>query len=123
MSKSSVSWQHYNNTEYIRIDFGSIKYNNEKAIEIFNESVDYGLERSDKSVRALILTQGVKLKPETVRVLKKIGKTIQPKMKKSAIVGAVGILNLLVKIYIAYTGSNLKFFTNEKAALEYLTQD
>jgi hypothetical protein len=123
MNKSSVSWQYYNNTEYIRIDFGAIKYNNEKAIEIFNESVDFGLERSDKSVRALILTQGVKLKPETVRILKKIGKIVQPKMKKSAIVGAVGILNLLVKIYIAYTGSNLRFFTNEKSALEYLTQD
>lgn len=117
-------WTYYNNIEYIRIDFRKGKSDmDNNAIHIINDSVELGLEREDKSIRALILVQGTKIRPETIRIMKKIGKDVQPKMKKSAIVGAVGILSLLVRIYISYTGSSLRFFTNERSALEYITSD
>lgn len=122
--RASSIWTYHNNVEYIRIDFRKGQEDADKrAIKIIQESVQMGLEREDKSIRALILVKGEKIKPETIRVMKKIGKEVQPKIKKSAIVGAVGLLSLLVRIYIAYTGSGIRFFTSEEAALDYITVD
>lgn len=116
------TWKHYRNVEYIEIDFTGLQ-KDEGFIRCVANAVEMGLQRSDKSVRALVYLKGSKTSPNAVRTIKKLGKLVQPKLKKSALVGSVGIVSLLMKIYISYTGSKIKFFTDKEAAIKYLTND
>lgn len=115
-------WKHYKNVEYIEIDFRGLQ-TDEGFIKCVHDAAEMGLQRADKSVRALVLAKGMKTSPLAMRTIKKLGKQVQPKLKKSALVGSVGIVSLLMKIYINYTGSKIKFFTDKEAALKYLIND
>ena len=115
-------WKHYMNIEYIKIDFRGLE-TDEGIIKCVHDAAEMGLQRPDKSVRALVIAKGMKTSPAAMRTIKKLGKQVQPKLKKSALVGSVGIVSLLMKIYISYTGSNIKFFTDEDAALGYLINE
>ena len=116
------NWDYFNGIEYINIDFRGITDDDEK-INIVGKSVEMGLKKPDNSIRALLIVKGSKTTPSAMRVMKKEGKKVQSKMKKSAVVGSVGILSLLLRIYVAYTGSTMRFFTDEEAALKYITSD
>ncbi|WP_299212170.1 STAS/SEC14 domain-containing protein [uncultured Aquimarina sp.] len=116
------TWKHYMNVEYIQIDFTGL-YKDEDIIKCVADAVEMGLQRSDKSVRALVYLKNSKTSPNAIRSIKKLGKLVQPKLKKSALVGSVGIVSLLMKIYISYTGSKIKFFTDKEAAIKYLAND
>lgn len=115
-------WAIENNKEYIYIDFQGVSDDSSVMNQVL-KALEMGLARKDKSVRALLITRGGKTSPAAMRIIKVLGKKVQPKIKKSAVVGSVGILSLLLKIYIAYTGSNMRFFTDEKKAINYLTID
>lgn len=117
-------WKYYKDTEYIDIDFSNV-LTDQDAIDLVTTSVKEGLKRPDKSIRALLSIQGKgrKVSPSAMRTIKVLGKEVQPKMHKSAIVGSVGMMTLLLKLYTSYTGSRMKFFTNKEAALNYLTTD
>ncbi|MEW7289155.1 SpoIIAA family protein [Aquimarina penaris] len=116
------TWKHYMNVEYIEIDFTGL-YKDEDIIQCVADAVEMGLQRTDKSVRALVYLKNSKTSPNAIRIIKKLGKQVQPKLKKSALVGSVGIVSLLMKIYISYTGSKIKFFTDKEAAIKYLVND
>ncbi|WP_459212040.1 STAS/SEC14 domain-containing protein [Aquimarina rhabdastrellae] len=116
------TWKHYRNVEYIEIDFRNLQ-TDEDIIRCVHEASEMGLQRQDKSVRALVNAKGIKTSPLAMRTIKKLGKQVQPKLKKSALVGSVGIVSLLMKIYINYTGSKIKFFTDEETAIKYLVND
>ncbi|MBQ4820915.1 STAS/SEC14 domain-containing protein [Aquimarina sp. MMG016] len=116
------TWKHHMNVEYIEIDFTGL-YEEEDIIQCVSDAAEMGLQRPDKSVRALVYTKGMKTSPKAMRTIKKLGKLVQPKLKKSALVGSVGIVSLLMKIYISYTGSKIKFFTDKEAAIKYVTND
>jgi hypothetical protein len=115
-------WKHHLNTEYIRFDFSTL-YSDELIVRLAAEALEMILKRPDKSVRALINTKGSKTSPKAMRSITELGKKVQPKIKKSAIVGSTGLLSVLLKIYTTYTGSKIKFFTDEKLAIEYIIQD
>lgn len=116
------TWKHHMNVEYIEIDFSGLRSDDE-VIKCVADAVELGLQRPDKSIRALVNTKGSKTSPLAMRTIKKLGKEVQPKLKKSALVGSVGIVSLLMKIYISYTGSKIKFFTDREAAIKYLIND
>ncbi|OBQ54687.1 hypothetical protein VQ01_11105 [Tamlana sp. s12] len=115
-------WKHHLNTEYIFINFSGLTTDREILNQI-ETAVAMGLERPDKSVRALVHIKGTRTNPGTTRKMAILGKMVQPKIKKSVLVGSSGFLSLLVKIYTSQTGSKIKFFTDMDVALEYLTSD
>ncbi|MBW1298599.1 hypothetical protein [Aquimarina litoralis] len=112
-------WKHANNIEYIEMDFTSYK-SDELIIRHYTEACDMILKRPDKSSRVLVNAKGVIISTKTMRVIKEIGKRTQRGVKKSAIVGTLGITTLMMKIYVSYTGSPVKFFTDREAAIKYL---
>lgn len=116
-------WTYYNSVEYINISFETVQNNDSLSIGIVSRGVELGMTRPDKSVRALISVKNARTRPETMRKMMAVAKEVQPKMKKSAIVGSIGLLSLLMKIYIAYTGSTMRFFTSKESALNYITSD
>ncbi|GAA0731273.1 hypothetical protein GCM10009430_43260 [Aquimarina litoralis] len=116
------TWKHYMNIEYIEINFTGLR-KDEDIIQCVADAVEMGLQREDKSVRALVYLKDSTTSPNAIRSIKKLGKMVQPKLKKSALVGSVGIVSLLMKIYISYTGSKIKFFTDKDAAIRYLISD
>ncbi|AUS06139.1 hypothetical protein [Pseudotamlana carrageenivorans] len=116
------TWKHHNNVEYINMDFSKLS-SDEMVINFFADTLDLVLQRPDKSVRVFADVKSIKIKPSTMRVLKEYGKKGQPKVKKSVMVGTVGLVSLLMKVYVNYTGSKMKFFTDYDIAMEYLTSD
>ena len=119
---SPPTWKHHMNVEYIEIDFTGL-YEDEDIIQCVADAVEMGLQREDKSIRALVYLKNSTTSPNAIRSIKKLGKQVQPKLKKSALVGSVGIMSLLMKIYVGYTGSKIKFFTDKHAAIKYLIND
>ncbi|MBW1298598.1 STAS/SEC14 domain-containing protein [Aquimarina litoralis] len=122
ISYTPPTWKHRMNVEYIEIDFSGL-HTEEEVIQCVSDAAEMGLQRYDKTVRALVYAKGMKTSPKAMRTIKKLGKTVQPKLKKSALVGSVGIVSLLMKIYVSYTGSKIKFFTDREAAIKYLIND
>ena len=115
-------WKHYDNVEYIEIDFSGLTTDDE-IINYVYEAVEMGMQKPDKSIRAFVYAYQMKTSPKAMRTIKMLGKQVQPKMKKSVIVGSSGILSLLMKIYISYTKSIIKYFTDKEAAMKILIND
>ncbi|KAB1069034.1 hypothetical protein F6U93_04580 [Tamlana haliotis] len=115
-------WRHHLNTEYIYIDFSGLSSDHE-ILDQIELAVAMGLERPDKSVRAMVSIKGARTNHGTTRQMAVLGKKVQPKIKRSVIVGSNGFMALLVKIYTSNTGSKIKYFTDSNVALDYLTSD
>ncbi|MDO6736633.1 hypothetical protein [Wenyingzhuangia sp. 2_MG-2023] len=115
-------WSVNKNVKYLIIDFTNVT-NDDLGIRILHKAYEMCLLCPDKSVIIIGLAKGGKLTPTALRKVLKIGMEVQPKIKKSAVVGAVGMLSLLFRIYISYTRSKVKFFTDENAALSYIISD
>ncbi|WP_194766823.1 hypothetical protein [Tamlana sp. I1] len=115
-------WKHVNNIEYIFIDFTGLN-DEKKFIQLVEDSVMEAMKRPDKSVRAMVYLKNSTASPKAIRVIKKLGKQVQPKLKRSVVIGSMGIVSLLMKIYISHTGSKIKFFTDKEVALKYLLDD
>lgn len=107
--------------EYIHIDCSGL--DDTSFAQRTREAVNHGLKRPDRSVRALVIARNTKITPNGMRIISAEGKKVQPKLKKSALVGSVGLFSVLAKMYIAYTGSPFKFFTDLDRALDYLVKD
>lgn len=118
--KPRHNWLYYKGKEYIRLDYTNLT-DGELIIEMTRLAVNDSLKRENNTVLSLACTQGVRTTPLVMRELKRLGKMVQPKLKKSACVGPTGMLLVLLKLYISYTKSPMRFFTDEEAALEYLT--
>jgi hypothetical protein len=115
-------WKYYQGIEYIDIDFSGL-YSDEQIIDYVSKAVEMGLQRSDKSVRAFVNVHQMKTSPTAMRSIKILGKQVQPKLKKSVVVGPSGIISLLMRIYISYTKSKIKYFTDRETAMKYLVND
>ena len=120
--KTEPVWKYHDNVEYIEIDFSGLT-TDEEVINYVFKAVDMGMKRPDKSIRAFVYAHQMRTSPLAMRTIKILGKQIQPKMKKSVIVGSSGILSLLMKIYISYSKSKIKYFTDTASAMKYLTND
>ena len=115
-------WKYYDNVEYIDIDFSNLN-TEEEVISCVSKAVEMGMQRADKSIRAFVNIHQMKTSPAAMRTIKLLGKQVQPKLKKSVVVGSLGIMSLLMKIYISYTKSKIKYFTDKETALKYLVND
>lgn len=58
---------------------------------------------------------------EFMNLANKLGKSTEPKTRKSAVVGVKGMKAVLLNTYSAITGSKMKAFKTEHDALNYLT--
>ena len=52
--------------------------------------------------------------------ISKAAKTIDPKVKKTAVLGASTAQRIMLNIYSSTTGMNIKLFDDKEAALKYL---
>jgi len=113
-------WKEHNGVEYIEMIITGLK-STEAIISYYTKGCEMMLERPDKNVMVYIDKRGVKVNTKTMRMLQEIGKNTQRAIKKSVLVGNPGISAVMFKLYVAYTRSPVKFFTNPDAALKYLT--
>jgi len=114
-------WKTHNGVEYIEMIITGLK-STEKIISYYAKGCEMMLQKPDKSVMVYTDTRGVKINTTTMRILQEIGKNTQRAVKKSALVGNPGISVVMHKLYVAYTRSPVKFFTNPDVALKYLTE-
>lgn len=69
----------------------------------------------------LIDLTGTKLTLESLNYIIDASKRIQPKVHKSAVIGADGFLKVFLSTYLLLTGSDLKNLPSKEKAEEYLT--
>ncbi|NJB81314.1 STAS/SEC14 domain-containing protein [Wenyingzhuangia aestuarii] len=117
-----ITWSSVEGKEFLRIDYRNVR-DDSVATKVTQQAYDVSIDRPDKSLRVLLVVNGGKITPATMRSMLKMGKGIQPKIKKSAVVGAVGMLSLLLRVYVSSTGSKIRFFTDESTALQYVLSD
>ncbi len=120
--QEDTGWFFIQNKEFLKIDYTNVK-DDELAVKIAQYAFSISSGRPDKSIRLLNIVNGSKMTPSGMREIVKIGKKVQPKIKRSAIVGSSGLLSVLLKLYVYHTGSKMLFFTDEKLALKYVLSE
>jgi len=118
----SPQWKYHNNVEYLEIDFTQFA-SEDLMIKHYTEACDMILSRADKSVRVFTDITDIHPSLDAIRTCKDIGKRAQRGVKKSAIIGSVGVKTMMLKLYIRYSGSIVKIFTYKEAALAHIIQD
>ena len=121
-TKKLPEWHQYKGTTYLYVDLRGID-NETDFVEYIKNSTEMALKEPDNSICVLMDVNNFKTTPEAMRKVQKYGLSIQPKMKKTATIGVVGIMSLLLRLYITVTGSKMKFFTDKSAALNYITNE
>ena len=119
--KSPV-WKVYKGVEYLEIDFTQF-ISEDIMTEHYIEACEMILQRPDRSVRVFTNATGVTPSLETIRGARAIGKRAQRGIKKSVMIGTVGLTTMMLKFYMRYTGSPVKPFCRMEAAMEYLISD
>ena len=115
-------WKYYKGVEYIEIDF-TIYTSEDLMIRYYTEACEMILQKPDKTVRVFTNATGVKPSLSTIRSAREIGKKAQRGVKRSVMIGTVGLTTMMLKFYSRYTGSPVKPFSREEAAMEYLIRD
>lgn len=111
-------WRIYKGIEYMHLEFTDLTA--EEAIVRARDGRIETCKRPDTSVLALVVATRSNITPLALRDIRAEGLKTQSKFIRSAIVGSTGLTHLLTRLYIQFTGSQMKFFTDYEAAMEYL---
>lgn len=112
-----VGYMEINGKEVFVIDFSCL------GEEQFLQQVFFSIEKLadvNRSSYFLILVNDCELGKEVVSNLKIVGKTIQPFVIKSALVGLSSKSRPFFNIYVKFTRSKLKVFEHKEEAINYL---
>jgi hypothetical protein len=116
----------YKGKTIIHNDFRETKSNEEMMIQILNQEKEYIVKQPDKSVLILSNFSGIHATRNFLDENQKVGKFLRSsKMKKSALVGIVGVQYIFVRAYATFTGLGniIKIFSTEEEAKEWLISD
>jgi hypothetical protein len=96
--------------------------NMEEIIRTIEEASAKALQENKHRLQLSNLT-GVFAVPEFMSSVKEAGKKTKHLTTKSAVVGITGAKKLLLNIYNAFTGVDMKAFDDEESAKEWLVKD
>ena len=117
-----VSWIEYKGKKILYIDYQGVKDTTE-SISILHEAIE--IERN--SAGNLLILQnysGTFANQEFFEEIKVLGKEVQPKVFRNALIGLEGIKKILLSGYILFTGDKtIKTFKDEETAKEWLVAD
>ena len=113
-------WKSHNGKEYYYIDLTKAK-SDQEGVEAVVDAFEKIKNLPDKSVRILLNTKGYKAQLTSLKKIKDLAIKVQPKIERSATVGATGMMHYMFKLYIKYTKSNVLLFKDLNSALEYVT--
>jgi hypothetical protein len=113
-----VSWKEYKGQKILYVDYRGLS----EADGIKNLEAQAELMHTlQDPVFVLANYEGTFATSKFMNRLQILGKeVIERKTKKGALVGITGIKKVLLNAYNAFTGGNLKSFSNEESALDYL---
>lgn len=81
------------------------------------------LKESTERVPLLYNVEGTNISAEFMEVSKALGKEVQPRFGKTAVIGIVGVKRILLKAYIVYTGhEDIRTFETVEDGLEWLAE-
>lgn len=112
-----VSWKEHLGRKYLYCDLSNS--NAAESIKLADEIITQ-LGTSDEQVLFLANVENAVISTEFMEKAKVNGKLFQHKIIKSAVVGISGLKKILIKSYIAFTGSRFALFNSEEEALKYL---
>ncbi|MBN1185814.1 MAG: hypothetical protein JXB49_26265 [Bacteroidales bacterium] len=95
---------------------------NEEIKENVKSAVDLIMSLPQGDILYLIDNSNTIITPELKEYISKAAKTINPKVKKTAVLGASRSQQIMLNIYSATTGMNIRLFDTKEAALKYLVK-
>ncbi len=81
------------------------------------------VQNSPGNLRILSDYEGVMLNAEYMSKVKEMGKEVQGKVTKSAVIGVGGVKKILLNAYNRYTRRNMVAFDSYDQAMSYLAKD
>lgn len=118
----------YGKIEWIVYEGKKILFNDRSSLrgdeikENVKTAVDLIMSLQQIDVLYLIDNSNTIITPELKEYISKAAKTIDPKVKKTAVLGASKAQQIMLNIYSATTGMNIKLFDDKEAALKYLVK-
>ncbi len=114
-----VSWKEHLGKKYLYCDLSNSTA--AESIKLADELITL-IGTADGNVLLLANVENAVISPEFMNKAKANGKLFQHKIRKSAVVGINGLKKILIKSYIAFTGSKFTLFNSEEEALKYLVE-
>jgi hypothetical protein len=108
----------HNGKVVIVTDFRGLKESEQiRALEQLTQI----MQKSSTSIPFLNNFEGANLGSEFVNRVQALSRECQPKINRQALFGITGLKNILLKAYIAFSGSKeIKAFDNETEAMDWL---
>ncbi len=119
---SRTSWIDHKGKKILYVDYRGLKTTKE-LIQTLDESIIEEIASPTK-VRVLANFEGSLGSIEYMQHLKKVGKELGlPKVQKTAVLGIIGVKEILLRSYISFSGDkNIRTFDTEAEALDWLAE-
>jgi hypothetical protein len=113
-----IEWITYQGIEILYNDRSGLR--DEEIKTNVDTAVDVIMSSRKKDILYLIDNSNTIIHPEIKKHIEKAAKTINPKVKKTAVLGASRAQQVLLNIYSTATGMNIKLFNDEEIAKKWL---
>ena len=113
-----IQWVTYQGIEILYNDRSGLR--DEEIIKNVETAVELIMSSPKKDILYLIDNSNTIIHPEIKKHIEKAAKTIDPKVKKTAVLGASRAQQVLLNLYSTATGMNIKLFSDEETAKQWL---
>ena len=118
---SRIKWIDHKGKKILYVDYRGLKTTKE-LIQTLDESIS---EEVASPTKVLVLANfaGSFGSTEFMGHLKQVGKEMMPKVQKTAVLGITGAKEILLNVYLRFTGDkNIRTFVTEAKALDWLVE-
>ena len=117
-TNDNVFWKNHQGVRYLYVDFTDL--DDYAIIRVSQKLNQVILNEPDNSIRAVCLLKGLNVGFHTHTQLRQLSKNIQPKLKKTAIVGMSPLVMPFFLVYKQFTKSKAKLFDTLEESVEYI---
>lgn len=113
-----IEWTNYQGKEILFNNRSGLR--DEAIKKNVNNAVEIIMKSPKKDILYLIDNSNTIIVPEIKKYIEQAAKTINPKVKKTAVLGASRAQQILLNIYSTVTGMKIKLFDNDSDAKKWL---
>nr|BAL58288.1 hypothetical protein HGMM_F55G01C16 [uncultured Chloroflexota bacterium] len=116
-------WIEYRGKQIFYQDFSNLMYNAEALKQELEAMQQIVLQQPPSSTLVLADFRNTQITPDVMPLLNSASARTKSHVRKTAVLGVVGLKRTLGDLLMKLTGQPLKYFDNETLAKEWLTQD
>ena len=113
-----IQWITYEGKELLYNDRSGLR--DEEILKNVDSAIELIMSSPKNNILYLIDNSNTIIHPEIKKHIEKAAKTIEPKVRKTAVLGASKAQQILLNFYSTATGMNIKLFSDEESAKQWL---